>query len=172
MGENDFISINIAVVTISDTRELKNDKSGDTLVDRITQFGHKVIVREIVKDDFNKIYDLFSKLIKNENIDVIISTGGTGLTGRDITPEAIDEIADKHIPGFGEVFRTISLKTVGTSSIQSRACAVLSNGKYIFALPGSSGGVTDAWDGILKHQLDINHKPCNFVELFPRLKEK
>ena len=172
MGENDFISINIAVVTISDTRELKNDKSGDTLVDRITQFGHKVTVREIVKDDFDKIYDLFSKLIKNENIDVIISTGGTGLTGRDITPEAVNEIADKHIPGFGEVFRTISLKTVGTSSIQSRACAALSNGKYIFALPGSSGGVTDAWDGILKHQLDVNHKPCNFVELFPRLKEK
>ena len=107
-----------------------------------------------------------------KNIDVIITTGGTGLTGRDITPEAIDEIADKYIPGFGEVFRTISLKTVGTSSIQSRACAALSNGKYIFALPGSSGGVTDAWDGILKHQLDINHKPCNFVELFPRLKEK
>ena len=97
--------------------------------------------------------------------------GGTGLTGRDITPEAIDEIADKQIPGFGEVFRTISLKTVGTSAIQSRACAVLANGKYVFALPGSSGGVTDAWDGILKYQLDINHKPCNFVELFPRLKE-
>ena len=108
----------------------------------------------------------------SKNIDVIITTGGTGLTGRDITPEAIEEIADKHIPGFGEVFRTISLKTVGTSAIQSRACAVLSNGKYIFALPGSSGGVTDAWDGILKYQLDINHKPCNFVELFPRLKEK
>ena len=103
---------------------------------------------------------------------VIITTGGTGLTGRDITPEAIEEIADKQIPGFGEVFRTISLKTVGTSAIQSRACAVLANGKYVFALPGSSGGVTDAWDGILKYQLDINHKPCNFVELFPRLKEK
>ena len=108
----------------------------------------------------------------SKNIDVIITTGGTGLTGRDITPEAIEEIADKHIPGFGEVFRTISLKTVGTSAIQSRACAVLSNGKYIFALPGSSGGVTDAWDGILKYQLDINSRPCNFVELFPRLKEK
>ena len=107
-----------------------------------------------------------------KNIDVIITTGGTGLTGRDITPEAIEEVADKHIPGFGEIFRNISLKTVGTSAIQSRACAVLANGKYIFALPGSSGGVTDAWDGILKHQLDINHKPCNFVELFPRLKEK
>ena len=109
---------------------------------------------------------------KNKDIDVIITTGGTGLTGRDITPEALEEIADKHIPGFGEVFRTISLKTVGTSSIQSRACAILSNGKYIFALPGSSGGVTDAWDGILKYQLDINHKSCNFVELFSRLKEK
>ena len=103
---------------------------------------------------------------------IIITTGGTGLTGRDITPEALDEIADKHIPGFGEVFRNISLKTVGTSAIQSRACAVLANGKYVFALPGSSGGVTDAWDGILKHQLDVNHKPCNFIELFPRLKRK
>ena len=110
--------------------------------------------------------------LKNSEIDIVISSGGTGLTGRDITPEAIDEIADKHIPGFGEVFRTISLKTVGTSAIQSRACAVLANGKYIFALPGSSGGVTDAWDGILKNQLNINNKPCNFVELFPRLKEK
>ena len=111
-------------------------------------------------------------MVKKKNIDVIITTGGTGLTGRDITPEAIDEIADKHIPGFGEIFRTISLGTVGTSTIQSRACAVLAKGKYIFALPGSSGGVTDAWDKILKFQLDINHKPCNFVELFPRLKEK
>ena len=101
-----------------------------------------------------------------------ITTGGTGLTGRDITPETIKEIADKEIPGFGELFRELSYKTIGTSAMQSRACAVLANGKYIFALPGSSGGVTDAWDGILKYQLDINHKPCNFVELFPRLKEK
>ena len=110
--------------------------------------------------------------IQKENLDVIITTGGTGLTGRDITPEAIKEIADKEIPGFGELFRELSYKTVGTSAMQSRACAVLANGKYIFALPGSSGGVTDAWDSILKYQLDINHKPCNFVELFPRLKEK
>ena len=110
--------------------------------------------------------------LKKKKIDVIITTGGTGLTGRDITPEAIEEIADKKIPGFGEIFRFISLKTVGTSSIQSRACAVLAKGKYIFALPGSSGGVTDAWDQILVHQLNIKHKPCNFVELFPRLKEK
>jgi len=110
--------------------------------------------------------------ISKKEIDVIMTTGGTGLTGRDITPEALDEIADKHIPGFGEIFRMISLGTVGTSSIQSRACAVLAKGKYVFVLPGSSGGVTDAWDKILKFQLDINHKPCNFVELFPRLKEK
>ena len=124
------------------------------------------------QDAFKETIEAFYDAFKDEKIDVIITTGGTGLTGRDITPEAIDEIADKQIPGFGEVFRNISLKTVGTSAIQSRASAVLANGKYIFALPGSSGGVTDAWDGILKHQLDINHKPCNFVELFPRLKEK
>ena len=127
---------------------------------------------DINQDNKKDIVKILKDWTNQKEIDVIITTGGTGLTGRDITPEAIDEIADKHIPGFGEVFRTISLKTVGTSSIQSRACAALSNGKYIFALPGSSGGVTDAWDGILKHQLDINHKPCNFVELFPRLKEK
>ena len=134
--------VNIALLTVTDTRTLKTDKSGN------------ILVRKIKK------------------IDVIITTGGTGLTGRDITPEAIDEIADKKIPGFGEIFRYISLSTVGTSSIQSRACAVLANGKYVFALPGSSGGVTDAWDKILVHQLNIKHKPCNFVELFPRLKEK
>ena len=133
---------------------------------------HHLVDRKICKDNKEDIVKILKDWTNQKEIDVIITTGGTGLTGRDITPEAIDEIADKHIPGFGEVFRTISLKTVGTSSIQSRACAALSNGKYIFALPGSSGGVTDAWDGILKHQLDINHKPCNFVELFPRLKEK
>ena len=110
--------------------------------------------------------------LKNKDLDVIITTGGTGLTGRDITPEAIKDITDKEIPGFGELFRQLSYKTIGTSTMQSRACAVLANGKYIFALPGSSGGVTDAWDMILKYQLDINHRPCNFAELFPRLKEK
>ena len=118
------------------------------------------------------IITILKEWLKNNQIDVIITTGGTGLTGRDITPEALNEIADKHIPGFGEIFRYVILKTVGTSSIQSRACAVLANGKYVFSLPGSSGGVTDAWDKILVHQLDVNHKPCNFVELFPRLKEK
>ena len=131
-----------------------------------------MVDRKICKDDKKDIVIILKEWVNQKNIDVIITTGGTGLTGRDITPEALEEIADKHIPGFGEIFRNISLKTVGTSSIQSRACAVLSGGKYIFALPGSSGGVTDAWEGILKHQLDIKHKPCNFVELLPRLKEK
>ena len=164
--------VNIALLTVTDTRTLKNDKSGSILVTKIAKAKHNLIERKICKDNKKDIKKIIKKWLTKKKIDVIITTGGTGLTGRDITPEAIEEIADKHIPGFGEVFRTLSLKTVGTSSIQSRACAVLAKGKYIFALPGSSGGVTDAWDKILVHQLDINHKPCNFVELFPRLKEK
>ena len=166
------MQVNIALLTVTDTRTLENDKSGKILVDKIKKQKHNLIDRKIVKDEKNKIKDILLDWIKKDNIDVIITTGGTGLTGRDITPEAINEIADKSIPGFGELFRELSYKTIGTSTIQSRACAVLANGKYIFALPGSSGGVTDAWDGILKYQLDINHKPCNFVELFSRLKEK
>ena len=166
------MKINIALLTVTDTRTFDNDKSGTILVDKIKEANHFLLDRKICKDNKDEIVLILKEWLKNEKIDVIITTGGTGLTGRDITPEALEEVADKHIPGFGEVFRTISLKTVGTSAIQSRACAVLSNGKYIFALPGSSGGVTDAWEGILKHQLDINHKPCNFIELFPRLKEK
>ena len=166
------MKINIALLTVTDTRAFENDKSGSILVDKIDEAKHNLVDRKICKDNKKDIKQILKNWLKKKNIDVIITTGGTGLTGRDITPEAIDEIADKHIPGFGEVFRTISLETVGTSSIQSRACAVLAKGKYIFALPGSSGGVTDAWDKILKFQLDINHKPCNFVELFPRLKEK
>ena len=166
------MKVNIALLTVTDTRTIDNDKSGGILVDKIKEANHNLIDRKICKDNKDEIVFILKQWLKNEKIDVIITTGGTGLTGRDITPEALDEIADKHIPGFGEVFRSISLKTVGTSAIQSRACAVLANGKYIFALPGSSGGVTDAWDGILKNQLDINNKPCNFVELFPRLKEK
>ena len=165
------MQVNIALLTVTDTRTIDTDKSGAILVKKIREQNHKLIDRKIVKDEKNEIKKILESWTKRKDLDVIITTGGTGLTGRDITPEALEEIADKHIPGFGEVFRTISLKTVGTSSIQSRACAVLSNGKYIFALPGSSGGVTDAWEGILKHQLDINHKPCNFVELFPRLKD-
>ena len=166
------MKVNIALLTVTDTRTFDNDKSGAILVDKIKEAKHNLLDRKICKDNKDEIISILKEWLKNEKIDVIITTGGTGLTGRDITPEALNEIADKHIPGFGEVFRTISLKTVGTSAIQSRASAVLSNGKYVFALPGSSGGVTDAWEGILKHQLDINHKPCNFVELFPRLKEK
>ena len=166
------MKVNIALLTVTDTRTFDNDKSGAILVDKIKEANHSLIDRKICKDNKDDIIKILKDWICKKDIDVIITTGGTGLTGRDITPEAIEDIADKHIPGFGEVFRTLSLKTVGTSAIQSRACAVLANGKYIFALPGSSGGVTDAWEGILKYQLDINHKPCNFVELFPRLKEK
>ena len=166
------MKVNIALLTITDTRTLKNDKSGSILVEKISKANHSLVDRKICKDNKKDIVKILKEWLKKKKIDVIITTGGTGLTGRDITPEALEEVADKQIPGFGEIFRTLSLETVGTSSIQSRACAVLSKGKYIFALPGSSGGVTDAWDKILIHQLDINHKPCNFVELFPRLKEK
>tara|TARA_Y100001936_G_scaffold185186_1_gene182832 strand:- start:78 stop:578 length:501 start_codon:yes stop_codon:yes gene_type:complete len=166
------MSVNIALLTVTDTRTFDNDKSGAILVKKFQEANHNLIERKICKDNKEDIVLILKNWINKKEIDVIITTGGTGLTGRDITPEAIDLIADKQIPGFGEMFRNISIKSVGTSAIQSRACAVLANGKYIFALPGSSGGVTDAWEEILKYQLDINHKPCNFVELFPRLKEK
>ena len=166
------MKVNIALLTVTDTRTLDTDKSGAILVKKIEEQKHKLIDRKIVKDEKEEIKKILFSWIKNNELDVIITTGGTGLTGRDITPEALKEIADKEIPGFGELFRELSYKTVGTSAMQSRACAVLANGKYIFALPGSSGAVKDAWDGILKYQLDINHKPCNFVELFPRHKEK
>ena len=166
------MKVNIALLTVTDTRTIDNDKSGGILVNKIKEANHNLIDRKICKDNKNEIVIILKDWLKSNDIDVVITTGGTGLTGRDITPEALNEVAEKHIPGFGEIFRNLSLKTVGTSAIQSRACAVLSNGKYVFALPGSSGGVTDAWERILKHQLDINHKPCNFVELFPRLREK
>ena len=166
------MKVNIALLTVTDTRTIDNDKSGGILINKIREANHNLIDRKICKDNKDEIVIILKEWLKNEKIDAIITTGGTGLTGRDITPEALNEVAEKHIPGFGEIFRNISIKTVGTSAIQSRACAVLSNGKFIFALPGSSGGVTDAWEEILKYQLDINHRPCNFVELFPRLKEK
>ena len=166
------MQVNIALLTVTDTRTIENDKSGAILVKKIKEHNHNLIDRKIVKDEKDQIKKILLEWIKKDNLDVIITTGGTGLTGRDITPEVIGEIKDKEIPGFGELFRELSYKTIGTSAMQSRACAVLANGKYIFALPGSSGGVTDAWDGILKYQLDVNHKPCNFVELLPRLKEK
>ena len=153
------MNVNIAVLTVTDTRTFENDKSGDLLVKKIKEAKHTLFDRKICKDNKSDILEILKNWTNQKKIDVIITTGGTGLTGRDITPEAVNEIAEKHIPGFGEVFRTISLETVGTSAIQSRACAVLANGKYIFVLPGSSGGVTDAWEKILVHQLDIiiNH---------------
>ena len=166
------MEVNIARLTGTESRTLATEKAGAILVKKIKEQKHRLVDRKIIKDDKNEIKKILSDWLKNNELDVIITTGGTGLTGRDITPEAIKEIADKEIPGFGELFRELSYKTIGTSAMQSRACAVLANGKYIFALPGSSGGVTDAWEQILKYQLDINHKPCNFVELFPRLKEK
>ena len=166
-----FIPINIAVVTISDTRVLDNDKSGDVLEKRVLESNHKIISREIVKDDFDKISQLFLNLINNKKIDVIISTGGTGLTGRDITPEVMKTLFEKTIDGFGEMFRWLSYSKIGTSALQSRALAGVSNGTYIFCLPGSPSACRDGWDQILIHQLDIRHKPCNFVEIMPRLQE-
>ena len=166
------MQVNIALLTVTDTRTIDTDKSGAILVKKIAETNHTLVDRKLCKDEKEEIKKIILNWTKKSKIDVIITTGGTGLTGRDITPEALDEIADKKIAGFGELFRQLSYNTVGTSTLQSRACAILKNGKYIFALPGSSGGVTDAWDMILKYQLDINHKPCNFVELLPRLKEK
>ena len=166
-----FIPINVAVVTISDTRVLDNDKSGDVLEKRVLESNHKIISREIVKDDFDKISQLFQNLINNKKIDVIISTGGTGLTGRDITPEVMKTLFEKTIDGFGEMFRWLSYSKIGTSALQSRTLAGVSNGTYIFCLPGSPSACCDGWDQILIHQLDIRHKPCNFVEIMPRLQE-
>ena len=171
ISKNEFLPINIAIVTISDTRGLNNDKSGKILEERVRESGHKIASRDIVKDDYDQIYNLFLKLTKNETIDVIISTGGTGLTGRDITPEVMKQIFEKYIDGFGEMFRLISYKKIGTSALQSRALAGVVNGKYVFCLPGSPSACKDGWDEILKYQLDVRNKPCNFVEIMPRLKE-
>ena len=168
----DFISVNIALVTISDTRTIKDDTSGDLLYERIINLGHKIKERFIIKDDVNEIKKQFKRLSSDPLIDVIISTGGTGLTGRDSTPEAINEIADKIIDGFGELFRQISFKKIGASTIQSRAIGAVVNYTYIFCLPGSKSACKDGWDEILKYQLDIRFKPCNFIEILPRLNEK
>lgn len=167
-----FISINIAVLTVSDTRTIINDKSGDYIQKSILKAGHKCIERKIILDDVKKILNILRKWSKNKTIDAIIITGGTGITGRDVTPEAIDKIKEKYIPGFGEIFRYISYKKIGSSSIQSRAVACISKGTFIFSLPGSPGACKDAWEGILKMQLDIRNKPCNLIELMPRLLEK
>tara|TARA_R110000782_G_scaffold182437_5_gene272666 strand:- start:17817 stop:18344 length:528 start_codon:yes stop_codon:yes gene_type:complete len=167
-----FTPVHIAVLTISDTRTLADDRSGDTLAERILAAGHELAVREIEKDDVNSIIAHFHRWIEDPSVDCIITTGGTGVTGRDVTPEALAQVQDKDIPGFGELFRWISYEKIGTSTIQSRACACVARGTYIFALPGSTGAVRDGWDGILATQLDNRHKPCNFVELMPRLKER
>jgi len=166
-----FKPINIAVVTVSDTRTAENDTSGDILAARVTSAGHNLAARAIERDDANVLAARFNAWIDDPAIDAIISTGGTGLTGRDVTPEALDQVKEKDIPGFGEVFRYLSLTTIGTSTVQSRACAVVARGTYLFALPGSNGAVKDGWDGILAEQLDSRNRPCNFVELMPRLKE-
>jgi molybdenum cofactor biosynthesis protein B len=167
-----FLPVRIAALTISDTRTLADDRSGDTLVARLTEAGHILAAREILKDDADLIVARLHMLIDDPVVDCIITSGGTGVTGRDVTPEAIERVADKMIPGFGELFRWLSFKTIGTSTVQSRACACVTRGTYIFALPGSTGAVKDGWDGILKDQLDSRHKPCNFVELMPRLLER
>ncbi|MEY4343600.1 MAG: molybdenum cofactor biosynthesis protein [Pseudomonadota bacterium] len=166
-----FIPVNIAVLTISDTRDESTDTSGNILANKIKELGHAVVSKKILRDDKEQIKKTILAWC-DEAVDIIISTGGTGLTGRDITIEALDEIKDKDIPGFGEIFRMLSYKTIGTSTIQSRAQGIICKGKYIFALPGSSGAVTDAWEGILKFQLDSRFQPCNFINIIPRLKEK
>jgi len=166
-----FKPIRIALLTVSDTRGMEDDTSGNILDERIRGAGHNLVARAIEKDDVPRITARLNNWIDNREADCIITTGGTGLTGRDVTPEALDRIKDKDIPGFGELFRWISYQTIGTSTVQSRACAVLARGVYIFALPGSNGAVKDGWDNILAEQLDSRNRPCNFVELMPRLRE-
>ena len=166
-----FLPVNIAVLTVSDTRSAADDKSGQTLADLIAATGHRVAQRRIVKDDKAAIVAQLRAWIADPNIDVVISTGGTGVTGRDVTPEAFHAVYEKEIAGFGELFRWLSYQKVGTSTIQSRATAGVAGGTYLFALPGSPGACRDGWDDIIKHQLDNRHRPCNLVELMPRLQE-
>ncbi len=166
-----FIPVNIAVLTVSDTRTATNDTSGDALVERIEKAGHHLAARAIEKDDPGLIEQRLRAWIAEERIDVIITTGGTGVTGRDVTPEAFDRVAEKKIEGFGELFRMLSYQKIGTSTMQSRAIGAVARGTYLFALPGSTGAVKDGWDDILVFQLDNRHRPCNLVELMPRLQE-
>ena len=167
-----FIPVRLAILTVSDTRELSNDGSGDTLVERATTAGHIIAARRIVPDDRGAIEAALREYAADPGIDVVLATGGTGVTGRDVTPEAFAAVYDKEIPGFGELFRWLSYAKIGTSTIQSRATAGVANGTYLFALPGSTGACRDAWDQILAAQLDNRTRPCNFVELLPRLKER
>jgi molybdenum cofactor biosynthesis protein B len=167
-----FLPVRIAVLTVSDTRTLENDTSGDTLVQRIEKAGHVLAGRRIVRDDADELAATFTAWIEDASVDVVISTGGTGVTGRDVTPEALDRVLEKRIEGFGELFRMLSYQKIGTSTMQSRALGGVARGTYIFALPGSTGAVRDGWDDILVWQLDSRHRPCNLVELMPRLREK
>jgi molybdenum cofactor biosynthesis protein B len=169
--DRSFVAVRIAVMTISDTRTLGDDKSGQTLSDRIAEAGHQLSARKIVKDDIRAIRSCMRDWLGRADIDVIISTGGTGLTGRDVTIEAMRPLFEKEIEGFGTLFHIISYNKIGTSTVQSRATGGVAKGKYIFCLPGSPGACRDAWDEILKGQLDYRHAPCNFVEIMPRLEE-
>ncbi len=170
-AERSFVPVRIAVLTVSDSRTLADDKSGDTLAARIAEAGHALAAREIVTDDVQKIRAMVEGWIADEGIDVIITTGGTGFTGRDVTPEALEPLFEKRMDGFSEVFHRISYDKIGTSTIQSRATGGVAGATFIFVLPGSPGACRDAWDGILKAQLDYRHMPCNFVEIMPRLDE-
>lgn len=166
-----FIPVRIAVLTVSDTRERDNDRSGDTLVQRLTDAGHELVDRAIVVDEVDAITARLRAWIDNDQVEVVIATGGTGVTGRDVTPEAFEGVYEKRIDGFGEMFRWLSFQKIGTSTIQSRATAGVARGTYLFAVPGSTGACKDAWDDILVHQLDFRYRPCNFVEILPRLRE-
>lgn len=167
-----FLSVNIAVMTVSDTRTIETDRSGQILVDRIEQAGHRVIDRAIIQDDRSDIVKQLQHWIADTQVDVVIATGGTGLTGRDVTPEAFQTVIEKEIPGFGELFRFLSYQKIGTATLQSRALAGIARGTYLFALPGSTSACQDAWDDLLQWQLDSRYRPCNLVDLMPRLKEK
>jgi molybdopterin adenylyltransferase len=166
-----FVPVNIAVLTVSDTRTAANDTSGDALAERIQNAGHRLAARAIEKDDPDQIERRLRAWIADKTIDVIITSGGTGITGRDVTPEVFDRVLEKRIEGFGELFRMLSYQKVGTSTIQSRAIGGVAGGTYLFALPGSTSAVKDGWDDILVHQLDNRNRPCNLVELMPRLQE-
>ncbi len=169
--ERPFIPVGIAVLTVSDTRSLADDRSGDTLAERIAEAGHRLVDRKIVTDDVEAIRAVVKAWIADPAIDAVLTTGGTGFTGRDVTPEALEPLFEKRMDGFSEVFHRISYDKIGTSTIQSRATGGVANATFIFVLPGSPGACRDAWDGILKAQLDYRHKPCNFVEIMPRLNE-
>jgi molybdenum cofactor biosynthesis protein B len=171
VNERSFIPVGIAVLTVSDTRTLADDKSGDTLVARIAEAGHRLAARAIVPDDKERIRAQVEAWTKDDAVDVVITTGGTGFTGRDVTPEALEPLFEKRMDGFSEVFHRISYDKIGTATIQSRATGGVANATFIFVLPGSPGACKDAWDGILKAQLDYRHMPCNFVEIMPRLDE-